>query len=185
MVFKCSAPGVHLEAAQKEKQGPRCLLGAGSGLASPARPGTGFTALALHSLQCKVGSDAAWGSLYFSWERTFVPLSRVALSWKSSRQEGADLFAIVGQPRQNRWPVCAAAFAACLPLAILGSVTPSGARLEPLSWPPSCGAWTLQACCPVPPEVLLQIWWGSSLVGVELLRVALATGASAERLWLV
>ena len=143
------------------------------------------TALSFHSLQCKDRSDSACSCLYFAWERTFVPLSLVVLSWKSSRQEGADLFAIVGQPRQNGWPVCAAAFTACLPLAILSSVTPSGARLEPLSWPPSCGAWTLQACCPVSPEVLLQIWWGCSLVGVELLRAALATGASAERLWLV
>lgn len=136
--------------------------------------------LSLHSLQCRERADSAWGCLYFSWERAFVPLFLVALRWKSCRQEGADFCqtvstTVVACVRQPSPPV---------PWAILGSVTPSGARLEPLSWPPSCGAWSLQACYHVPLEVLLQIWWGCPLVGVELLRVAL-TGAFAERVWLV
>ena len=174
-----------MEAAQKERQGHRCLPGCREWACFPCQTRNWLSLRSLHSLQCRERSDSAWGCLCFPWEGTFVPLSLVALRWTSSGQEGAGLFAVVGQPRQHRWPACAAAFAACLPLAFLGSVTPSGAGLEPLPWLPSYGAWTLQACCPVPLAVLLEIRWGCSLVGVELLRVALATGAPAERLWLV
>lgn len=134
----------------------------------------------LRSLQCRGRADSAWGCLSLSWERTSVPLSLVALRWRSCRQEGADLSQTVST---RRWPACGSPHR-LPPWATLGSVTPSGARLEPRSWPPSCGAWTLQASYQVPLEVLSQIRWGCSLVGVELLRVAV-TGAAAERLWLV
>lgn len=161
MVFKCSELGVHLEAAQRERQGQRCLPGCRQWACFP---GQTWSWLSIHH-HCTHFSadraDSAWGCLYFSWERTFVPLSLVALRWKSCRQEGADLCqtvstAVVAFVRQPSPPV---------PVGHSCSVTPSGVRLDPLSWPPSCGAWTLQAGYQVPLEVLLQIWWGCPLVG--------------------
>ena len=142
-------------------RGSAVCLGAGSGLASPARPGAGcqFIITALTSVQIEQIRPGAVCT--FHGKEPLCPCL-----WKLLGGNLADKKELTSarQFPPLRWPLCGSPHRLS-PWAILGSVTPSGVRLEPLSWPPSCGAWTLQAGYQVPLEVLLQIWWGCPLVG--------------------